>query len=224
MPTCPRNATFPPACVMPCVQLPDALSQSVQPTPVEVWSGFMAKEFVPLYCVENSVLPVPLMARPPAMWTPGPGACVPIPTLPVGPTISLGARAVLSHTAKLPAPTPALPPPESIQYSCPPLAVFIREIAASVPPLTIAISATDALASTSSRWLGLFVLTPMAPKALVPVKSLFEVSSGTWLVFKFRVTLPLVPPPVRLAPAVTPVIVPVPALLHFHSLPLHCRT
>ena len=49
-------------------------------------------------------------------------------------------------------------------------------------------------------------------------------SSGTLVGSTLRVTLPLVPPPVRSAPAVTPVIVPVPADAHPHALPFHCRT
>jgi hypothetical protein len=42
-------------------------------------------------------------------------------------------------------------------------------------------------------------------------------------VFRLNVTLPLVPPPVRSVPAVTPVIVPVPGDAQAHALPLHCR-
>src|SRR5580704_8318244 len=57
---------------------------------------------------------------------------------------------------------------------------------------------------------------------LFPVKVLLAASNGTWVVFKFRVTFPLVPPPVRSAPAVTPVIEPVPAFEHAHALPFHC--
>src|SRR5580704_936134 len=55
-----------------------------------------------------------------------------------------------------------------------------------------------------------------------PVKVLFTANSGTFAVFRFSVTLPLLPPPLRSVPAVTPVIVPVPALLHFQAPPLHC--
>jgi hypothetical protein len=44
------------------------------------------------------------------------------------------------------------------------------------------------------------------------------------VVFKFNVTFPLVPPPVRSVPAVTPVIVPVAAEAHTHELPFHCNT
>src|SRR5271157_6166151 len=43
-------------------------------------------------------------------------------------------------------------------------------------------------------------------------------------VFRLSVTLPLVPPPVRSVPAVTPVIVPVPTAAHTHELPLYCNT
>src|SRR5580693_6709111 len=43
-------------------------------------------------------------------------------------------------------------------------------------------------------------------------------------VFRLSVTLPLVPPPVRSVPAVTPVIVPVPADAQAHALPVHWRT
>jgi hypothetical protein len=39
-----------------------------------------------------------------------------------------------------------------------------------------------------------------------------------------RVTVPLVPPPVRPVPAITPVIVPVPTAAHCQALPFHCRT
>src|ERR1700733_1705475 len=42
-------------------------------------------------------------------------------------------------------------------------------------------------------------------------------------VFRLSVTLPLVPPPVRSVPAVTPVIVPVPAEAQVHALPVHWR-
>ena len=42
-------------------------------------------------------------------------------------------------------------------------------------------------------------------------------------VFRLSVTLPLVPPPVRSVPAVTPVIVPVPGDAQAHALPVHCR-
>src|SRR5271157_1242942 len=43
-------------------------------------------------------------------------------------------------------------------------------------------------------------------------------------VFRLSVTLPLVPPPVRSVPAVTPVIVPVHTAAHTHELPLYCTT
>src|ERR1035438_2840507 len=57
-----------------------------------------------------------------------------------------------------------------------------------------------------------------------PLKTLFDVSCGTLVVSRFSVTLPLVPPPVRSVPAVTPVIVPVPfEVAHTHVLPFHCR-
>src|SRR5580698_10285111 len=69
---------------MPAAQVPDPKSQSVQPLkPEEVGSGFKAKEFTPFNCVVNTVLPEPFIARPPAIWTPGPGPLVSIPTLPV---------------------------------------------------------------------------------------------------------------------------------------------
>src|SRR5262249_24741 len=42
------------------------------------------------------------------------------------------------------------------------------------------------------------------------VKVLAKASCGTFVVSKLRVTLPLVPPPVRSLPAVTPVMVPAP--------------
>ena len=41
---------------------------------------------------------------------------------------------------------------------------------------------------------------------------------------RLSVTLPPVPPPVRSVPAVTPVIVPVPAAEQAHVEPFHCRT
>src|ERR1700734_201932 len=59
---------------------------------------------------------------------------------------------------------------------------------------------------------------------LFPVKALLAARQGTWAVFRFRVTLPPVPPPVRAVPAVTPVIVPVPTAEHAHALPFHCST
>src|SRR5215469_2615477 len=43
-------------------------------------------------------------------------------------------------------------------------------------------------------------------------------------VFTLNVTSPLVPPPLRPDPAVTPVIVPVPAAAQFQLVPLYCRT
>src|ERR1035438_7683980 len=58
-----------------------------------------------------------------------------------------------------------------------------------------------------------------------PLKTLFDVSCGTLVVSRFNVTLPLVPPPVRSVPAVTPVIVPVPfEVAHTHVVPFHCIT
>src|ERR1022692_4743735 len=57
-----------------------------------------------------------------------------------------------------------------------------------------------------------------------PLKTLFDVSCGTLVVSRFSVTFPLVPPPVRSVPAVTPVIVPVPAAEQAHVEPFHCRT
>src|ERR1022692_4430350 len=58
-----------------------------------------------------------------------------------------------------------------------------------------------------------------------PLKTLFDANCGTLVVSRLSVTLPLVPPPVRSVPAVTPVIVPVPfEVAHTHVLPFHCRT
>src|SRR5579859_6301661 len=59
---------------------------------------------------------------------------------------------------------------------------------------------------------------------LLLVKLLLAPSSGTLLVSRFKVTLPLVPPPVISVPAVTPVMVPEPVLLHPQLLPLHFNT
>src|SRR5208282_5602192 len=56
------------------------------------------------------------------------------------------------------------------------------------------------------------------------MKLLLPDSCGTLVVSRFRVTLPLVPPPVRSVPAVTPVIVPLPAEKQAHALPFHCST
>src|SRR5580704_1869046 len=63
-----------------------------------------------------------------------------------------------------------------------------------------------------------------ALKVLLRVKVLEAANSGTRVVSRFRVTFPLVPPPVRSVPAFTPVIVPVPAEEHTHALPFHCST
>src|SRR5271156_301229 len=56
-----------------------------------------------------------------------------------------------------------------------------------------------------------------------PVNVLATASCGTFVVSTFTVTVPLVPPPVRSVPAVTPVIVPVPGDAQAQALPLHCR-
>src|SRR5580704_17206639 len=54
---------------------------------------------------------------------------------------------------------------------------------------------------------------------------LFAFNCGILAVFRFRVTLPLVPPPVRSVPAVTPVMVPEPAMVaHAQADPFHCST
>src|SRR5215470_2749992 len=54
---------------------------------------------------------------------------------------------------------------------------------------------------------------------------LAAVRSGALVVSRFSVTVPLVPPPVRAVPAVTPVIVPVPlTVAHTQALPFHCST
>src|ERR1017187_3240317 len=57
-----------------------------------------------------------------------------------------------------------------------------------------------------------------------PLKTLFDVSCGTLVVSRFNVIVPPVPPPIRSVPAVTPVIVPVPAAEQAHVDPFHCRT
>ena len=49
------------------------------------------------------------------------------------------------------------------------------------------------------------------PAIMFPLKLLAAPSCGIVAALMFRVTLPLVPPPVRPVPAVTPVIVPPPA-------------
>jgi hypothetical protein len=81
-----------------------------------------------------------------------------MPTLPLEVTTSLGAPASLSQTAKFPLPTPALPLPESIQYSRPPVPLLFREIAASVPVLSLSICALDAPAESTSKAWGLFCI------------------------------------------------------------------
>ena len=59
----------------------------------------------------------------------------------------------------------------------------------------------------------------------VAVKVLAFANCGTLVVSRFRVTVPLVPPPVRSVPAVTPVIVPVPpSVAQAHDVPFHCNT
>jgi hypothetical protein len=58
----------------------------------------------------------------------------------------------------------------------------------------------------------------------VPVKVLLVASCGTLVVSRFRVTVPLVPPPVKSVPAVTPVIVPVASVTQLHALPLYSST
>src|SRR5277367_3272727 len=58
---------------------------------------------------------------------------------------------------------------------------------------------------------------------LAPQQIRAAASCGTLVVSRLSVTLPLVPPPVRSVPAVTPVIVPVPAFEHAHALPFHCN-
>jgi hypothetical protein len=71
--------------------------------------------------------------------------------------------------------------------------------------------------------------TPVPPELeevneLFPVNALFEANRGTLVVSMLSVTAPLFPPPVRYAPAVTPVIVPIPAEAHAHAVPVHCNT
>src|SRR6202521_5607594 len=69
------------------------------------------------------------------------------------------------------------------------------------------------------------LLTVRSPTSTVCVawKWFADASCGTLVVSRFKVTLPLVPWPVRSVPPNTPVIVPEPALLHTHVLPLHCN-
>src|SRR5216684_3478682 len=49
---------------------------------------------------------------------------------------------------------------------------------------------------------------PVFPKVFAPVNTLLAARVGTSVVSRFSVTLPVLPPPVRSVPAVTPVIVP----------------
>src|SRR5208283_1725278 len=59
----------------------------------------------------------------------------------------------------------------------------------------------------------------------IPLNVLFAVSCAYKAlvaeVLRFSVTFPLVPPPVRSVPAVTPVTVPVPTAAQTHELPFH---
>src|SRR5208282_2365814 len=86
-----------------------------------------------------------------------------------------------------------------------------------------------------------FAVPVLLPTMALPLELAVIVPSTVWLVvnvltapncaykplvaavFRLSVTLPLVPPPVKSVPAVTPVIVPVPGEAHPHALPLHCR-
>src|ERR1051326_2777638 len=86
--------------------------------------------------------------------------------------------------------------------------------AASYPPENFAPS--PVLFETCRPGVLLFTLI-----VLLFVKVFAAPSSGTLVVSRFKVTLPLMPPPVRSVPAVTPVIVPEPVLLHAQLLPFH---
>src|ERR1700727_3363566 len=92
--------------------------------------------------------------------------------------------------------------------------------------------------------LGLCPATPKAPALLVtpttplpvdvavtvpltfwfPVNELAVASCGILVISRLSVTLPLAPPPVRSVPAVTPVMVPVPALAQAHAPPMNSKT
>lgn len=63
------------------------------------------------------------------------------------------------------------------------------------------------------------------PTVCVPAYALGVTSCGTLVMSRFKVTLPLVPPPVRSVPALTPVMVPPPLIvLQTHPLPLQLST
>ena len=60
---------------------------------------------------------------------------------------------------------------------------------------------------------------------MVPAKLLLVPSWGTFVMSRFNVTAPLVPPPVRSVPAVTPVMVPpLVALAQTQAVAFHCNT
>src|SRR5271168_1508781 len=121
--------------------------------------------------------------------------------------------------------TPTTATPPVVDAFCPYTPIAGAPVEAVLPPATpmplaeLVMPATEVPLELAVRvpftvWFPVNVLAApnCAYKALVAV------------VFRLNVTLPLVPPPVRSVPAVTPVIVPVPTAAHTHELPLYCST
>ena len=130
-----------------------------------------------------------------------------VPSTPACP--ELAPAPVSPQTPALPRPAPMLLKPED---------------APTMPRFGLS-PVTAVLAVVVARMASVDETTEIVPsKFWSPVKVFDTPSCGTLVVSRFNVTLPLVPPPVRSVPAVTPVIVPVPALEQLHALPMNSNT
>src|SRR5580698_11528006 len=99
---------------------------------------------------------------------------------------------------------------DTVRPAPPPVWVMVRAVA-------VPLSVSDAVCAEIEP-----VAVRLPVMAWLPTKVLATFRRGTLVVYRFSVRLPLLPPPVRSVPAVTPVIVPVPAEAQPHAVPVHC--
>src|SRR5208337_849184 len=168
--------------------------------------------------------PLPL----PPNWYPGVGVPLLVPLMSASKVTPLAAPEIFvlpssqmvllpvrSVIPRFPAPS-ALPPPAEMMFQvCPP--ELLLPSANHVPkPFELC---------TVTGWKALPATVRVPATDWLPTKVLAVANCGTLVVSRFNVTLPLVPPPVRSVPEVTPVMVPLPLrFAHPHAVPFHCST